>query len=186
MAKMGDAEESGASSPDEASDGPQRVGVLRGAGVQVDVGRVGQWAAVLGMVAIMVTAGVLLVAGVRKNSQIDSLKANGVPVEATVVKCLALVGGTGQSPAGFECTGTYVYRGIRHTQGVPGSINLPVGSTVHGVVASNDPALFSTPQTVASEHASDTRVVLPAVVLAVSTGLCIWVIIRRRSRGVAC
>ena len=182
MAHMSETEESAAPDPDEASDDPQRVGALRGAGVQVDAGRVGHWAAVLGLVAVMVTAGVLLVASARKNSQIDSLKANAVPVEMTVTKCLALVGGTGSSPAGFECTGTYLYEGVRHIQGIPGSANLMVGSTVHGVVASDDPGLFSTPQTIASEHASVTRVVLPGAILVVTAGLCVWVVVRRRRR----
>ena len=55
------------------------------------------------------------------------------------------MGGTGSSPAGYECTGTYTYRGTAYTEGVPGSADLPVGSTVHGIVAVGDPALFSTP-----------------------------------------
>lgn len=183
MSQMSGPDKTDAADTGSAADDPQRVAALRGAGVQVDVGNVGHWAAVLGLVVVMVAATVLMVAGVRKNSQIASLKANGVPVEATITKCLALVGGTGQSPAGFECTGTYVYRGIRHTQGVPGSANLPLGSTVRGIVASDDPALFSTVQAVASEHASPTRVLVPAAVLAIAAGLCVWVVARRRSRG---
>ena len=146
MPLMHEVEGAGATGPDGEHD-PQRVGALRGAGVQVDAGRVGHIAAVLGLVAVIVVAGVLLVAGVKKNSQIDSLKsAHVVPVEATVVKCLALIGGTGQSPAGYECTATYDVSVVTsYTQGVPGSDNLPIGSTVHGIVASDDPALFSTP-----------------------------------------
>ena len=74
-----------------------------------------------------------------------------------MTKCLALVGGTGSSPAGFECTGTYTYRGTAYSEGVPGSADLPVGSTVHGIIAAGDPALFSTPRTVASEQAGAAR-----------------------------
>ena len=94
-----------------------------------------------------------------------------------------LIGGTGSSPAGYECTGTYVYRGRRYFEGVPGSVDLPVGSTVHGVVASDDPALFSTPRTVATEHASAVRVALPAVVLVAAAGVCVWVVVRHRRSG---
>jgi len=183
MPLMHEVEGAGATGPDDEHD-PQRVGALRGAGVQVDAGRVGHIAAVLGLVAVIVVAGVLLVAGVKKNSQIDSLKsANVVPVDLTVTKCLALVGGTGSSPAGFECTGTYRYQGATYTEGVPGSLNLPVGSTVHGIIAAGDPALFSTPRAVASEQTSAARVVLPAVVLAAALGGLVWVVLRRRRRA---
>ena len=177
---MGGEEQAGAPVPDNGVDDPQRVGALRGAGVQVDVGRLGHVAAVLGLLAVVVVAVVLLAAGIKKNAQISSLKAHGVPVELTVTKCLALIGGTGQSPAGFECTGTYHYRGHRYAEGVPGSAKLPVGSTVHGMVAFDDPALFSTPHAIASEHSSVARVVLPAVVLAVAIAMLAWVVIRRR------
>jgi hypothetical protein len=182
MPQKDGAEEPGATGPAEEPDDAHRVGALRGASVHVDAARVGHVAAVVGLVAVVVVAAVLLVAGMKKNGQIDSLKANGVPVELTVTRCLALVGGTGSSPAGFECTGTYVYQGHRYTEGVPGTGNLPVGSTVHGIVASDDPALFSTPQSVASAHSSPARVVLPAVVLLAAAGVCVWVVVRRHCK----
>jgi len=185
MSQMSGVEDSGAPGSDEQPTDPDRVGALRGAGVQVDAARIKYVAAVLGLVLVMAVAGVLLVAGIRRNSQIDTLKANAVPVDLTVTHCLALIGGTGSSPAGYECTGTYVYQGHRYSEGVPGSENLPVGSTVHGIVASDDPGLFSTPQTVASEHTSVARVVLPAGVLAVAVGACIWVVVRHRREAIA-
>ena len=180
MPQMSGAEETGAPGPDDAPVDPDRVGVLRGAGVQVDAARLKYVVAVLGLVVVMAVAGVLLVAGIRKNSQIDTLKANSVPISLTVTHCQALIGGTGSSPAGFECTGTYVYQGRRYSEGVPGSDDLPVGSTVHGVVAPDDPGLFSTPRTVASEHTSVARVVLPAAVLVVAAGACVCVVVRHR------
>jgi hypothetical protein len=183
MLQMGGMEQNEPSVPDEGTDDPQRVGALRGAGVEVDVARVGYVAAALGLFAVIVVAGVLVAAGIKKNDQIVSLQTNGVPVELTVTRCLALVGGTGQSPAGFECTGTYVYRGRHYTEGIPGSMNLPVGSTLHGTVASSDPALFSTPLTVASERASVTRILIPAVVLAVTVAVLAWTMLRRRGRA---
>jgi len=183
MPLMHEVEGTGATGPDGEHD-PQRVGALRGAGVQVDAARVGYLAAVLGLAVVVVVAGVLLAAGVKKNSQIDSLKsADVVPVDLTVTKCLALVGGTGSSPAGFECTGTYTYRGATYTEGVPGSGDLPVGSTVHGIVAVGDPGLFSTPRAVASEQVSAVRVVVPAAVLVVALGGLVWVVLRRRRRA---
>ena len=91
MPQMSGVEETGAPGPDDEPTDPDRVGALRGAGVQVDAARVGYVAAVLGLVVVMAVAGVLLVAGIRKNSQIDALKANAVPVELTVTHCQALI-----------------------------------------------------------------------------------------------
>ena len=45
--------------------------------------------------------------------------------EVTVTHCLALMGGTGSSPAGYECTGTYTYHGTHFIEGVPGSTYHP-------------------------------------------------------------
>ena len=93
---------------DTGPPGEPRVAALRGAGVEVDTARAGRVAAWLGVAVVVVVALVLLVAGYRKNAQITALKARGVPVEVTVTRCLALIGGTGQSPAGFECTGQWI------------------------------------------------------------------------------
>jgi hypothetical protein len=183
MTQMHEVDGAGAPGADGDED-PQRVAALRGAGVQVDTARLGYVAAVVGLALVMVVAGVLLVAGLRKNQQIERLRAaDVVPVEMTVTKCLALVGGTGQSPAGFECTGTYSYQGRTYTEGIPGSTQLEVGSTVHGIVAPGDPALFSTRQQVASEQVSAARVALPAGVLVVATGGLVWVVVRRRRKS---
>jgi len=185
MPQMSGVEETGAPGPDDEPTDPDRVGALRGAGVQVDAARIKYVAAVFGLVVVMAVAGVLLVAGIRKNSQIDALKANGVPVELTVTRCLALIGGTGQSPAGYECTGNYVYQGHHYSEGVPGSENLPAGSIVHGIVASDDPGLFSTARTVASERTSVVRVLMPAGVLALAVGAFVWVVVRHRREASA-
>ena len=98
-------------------------------------------AAVLGLTAIVVVAAVLLVAGVRKNAQIDSLKAHPVPVDLTVTHCLGLMGGSGSNAAGYECTGTYTFAGRHFIEGVPGLVFHPAGSTVHGIVSDSDPGV---------------------------------------------
>jgi hypothetical protein len=165
--------------------GEAPVGTLRGAGIDMDTARAGRIAAVAGIVLLVVVAVVLLVAGVRKNAQIDDLKAHGVPVEVTVTKCLALIGGTGQSPAGYECTGTYTVHGVDYTRGLPGNANLPVGTVVPGVVTSGDPGLLSTPATVAAEHTSATVYVLPAVLLVAAGAGTAWLVVRRRRHRAA-
>ncbi len=163
-------------------DGSDRVGALRGAGVSADTARVGRVAAVLGLTAIVVVAAVLLVAGVRKNAQIDSLKAHPVPVDLTVTHCLGLMGGSGSNAAGYECTGTYTFAGRHFIEGVPGLVFHPAGTTVHGIVSDSDPGLFSTTQTVENEHASPVRVLLPALVLVGTLACGAWLLVRLRRR----
>jgi hypothetical protein len=160
--------------------GDERVAPLRGAGVSVDAARVGRVALVLGLAAIVLVAAVLLVAGVRKNSQIDTLRADPVPVDLVVSHCIALMGGSGSNAAGYECTGTYTFHGQRYTEGVPGSALYESGATVHGIVAASDPGLFSTTGTVDGERSSPQRVLLPAVVLVVTLAFGAWLVVRRR------
>ncbi len=169
------------SGPESAGSGDEPIATLRGAGVRVDGARAARVAVALALVALVAVGGVLLVAGIRKNAQIDELRTHGVPVPVTVTHCLALIGGTGQSPAGYECTGTYRFHGTQ-TQGLPGVADLPVGSVVAGVVSSQDPGLLSTPAALASEHTSASVYVLPVALLAAAAVLASWLLIRRRRR----
>jgi hypothetical protein len=168
--------------PEGGPEGADRVAALRGAGVSADTARVGRVAVVLGLTAVLVVAAVLLVAGVRKNAQIDSLQAHPVPVDLVVTHCLGLMGGSGSNAAGYECTGTYTFDGTHYTEGVPGLVFHPSGTTVRGIVSASDPGLFSTAQTVAGERASPAKVVLPAVVLAVTVACGAWLLVRVRRR----
>jgi hypothetical protein len=180
---MDASEESDGDVPGTGPSDDRPVGTLRGAGVAIDGPRAARMAVVLALVALLVVGGVLLVAGIRKNAQIDELKTRGVPVQVTVTRCLALVGGTGQSPAGYECTGTYAYGGRTYVRGLPGSANLPVGSVVAGVVSSGDPGLLSTPSTVSAEHTSASVYVLPAILFATAGAVVAWSLLRRRRRS---
>jgi len=179
MDAMSGADEREAAEPESGAETP-RIGAMRGAGIEIDGSRAGRIAAVAGIVVVIAVAVVLLVAGIRKNAQIDALRAHGVPVEVTVTKCLALIGGTGQSPAGYECSGTYSFRGQTYERGLPGNAFLPVGTVVAGVVSSGDPALLSTPKTVESEHTSLSRYLLPTVLLVAAGGCVAWLLLRRR------
>jgi hypothetical protein len=177
---MHGSEESGGhgSAPDGTDEQP--VGTLRGAGVQVDTARAGRIAVALVLVALVVVGSVLLVAGYRKNEQIDQLRSEGVPVQVTISHCLGLMGGTGSSPAGYECTGTYTYRGTRYAEGVPGSTFYPDRAAVAGVVASGDPGLLSTPSTIASSHTSSTLYIVSALLLGSAAAIGGWLVVRRR------
>ena len=98
--------------------GPRPVGTLRGAG-SADVTRVGRVVLALVLVTLVVVGAVLLVAGYRKNTQIEDLRAHGVPVRVTVRHCLGLMGGSGSNTAGYECTGTYRTSGTQLRRGHP-------------------------------------------------------------------
>jgi hypothetical protein len=168
--------------PDAGASIDQRVGTLRGAGVQVDTARAARVAIALGLAILVVVAVVLLVAGYRKNAQITELRTQGVPVELTVTHCLGLMGGSGSNVAGYACSGTYFYAGRTYAEDVPDdALHLP-GTKVRGVVVSSDPALFSTPEALAHEHASASVYVAPVVLLLVAAGVSGWLVVRRRRR----
>ncbi len=164
------------------TDREDSVANLRGPAVEVDVGRAARVAVGLALVALAVVAGVLLVAGYQKNSQIQSLRAHGVPVELTVTRCLGLMGGSGSNQAGFDCSGTYTVGGRQYTEDIPGNTLHAPGTTVRGLIVPGDPALFSTPATVDAEHASWTVYLVPAVLLVVLAGLVALVVVRTRHR----
>jgi hypothetical protein len=168
--------------PHAGTSGDQPVSTLRGAGVQVDAARAAKVAIVLGLVVLVVVAVVLLVAGYRKNAQITELRTQGVPVELTVTHCLGLMGGSGSNVAGYACSGTYSFGGRTYAEDVPdNALHLP-GTKVRGVVVSSDPGLFSTPASLANEHASASVYIAPIVLLLVAAGTLGWLAVRRRRR----
>jgi hypothetical protein len=162
------------------------MGALRGAGVEVDPVRAGRAVLALVLVALVVVGIVLLVAGYRKNSQVDDLRAHGVPVTVTVVGCLGLMGGSGSNTAGYECTGSYTpsdQSKKTFVEGIPGSTFYRSGTKVTGVVPSDDPGLLSTPSAVASSHTTYTLYLVGAVVLGVAAAIVVWLLLRRRRTG---
>ncbi len=123
--------------PDDAGTahgGPvDRVGQLRGAGVQVDGRRVAQVAIGIVLATLAVLAIVFTVAAVHTNQQDDRLHDDGVPVTFTVTGCLGLLGGSGSNAAGYSCHGTYTLDGHRYAEPLPGNDFHRPGSTVPAV-----------------------------------------------------
>ncbi len=119
------------------------------------------------LIALTATALVLLVAGVKKNSQAESLRQHGVPVTVTVTNCTGLLGGSGSNAAGYACSGTYVFDGRLFDEAIPGTVLLHPGSVVRGVIVPNDPRLLSTPRAVANQQASWRVFIAPAILLLV-------------------
>lgn len=145
--------------------------VLRGASVAVDARRVGRMLAGTGLAALAVLVAALFWAGARHNSRIDRLRADGVPVTATVSQCRGLMGGTGSNLAGYECTGTFSLDGRRFQATLPDGSLHARGSTVRLISVPADPTLLATPAAVRSERASGGVYVLPALLLLVLVAL---------------
>jgi len=166
----------------DASDGP--LTHLRGAGVDVDIRRVGQVVVGLCLVGVAVLGVIMLVAGFQKNAQINSLRTNGVPVQIRVTGCLGLLGGSGSNAAGYDCRGTFTLDGRTYTENLPGNTLLTPGTTLRGVSVPGDPALVSTPGAVAAEHPSWTVFAVPVILLVLlAVILGVLFVRRRRVRG---
>jgi hypothetical protein len=144
-----------------------RVGALRGAGVDANVRRV-TWV-VLGICFIGLASSVivLFVAGAHRNAQIARLHQQGVPVTATVTGCIGLLGGSGSNIAGYQCRGWFELEGRHYSESIPGSTFYRPGSTLRAITVPGDPALLAKPATLASEHPSRSVFVLPTVLLGI-------------------
>ena len=120
------------------------------------------------LVTLAVLVVVFTVAGVHKNSQINELHHDGVPVTVTVTSCLGLMGGSGSNAAGYSCSGSFTVHGTHYTESLPGSgVSQPIGSTLAAIAVPNDPALDLPEQhRLDSEHASFSVFVLPLILLA--------------------
>jgi hypothetical protein len=171
-----------------AKDGPDtsgdRVGQLRGAGVQVDARRLGQVVIAIVLITLAALTIAFTIVGVHKNQQTDRLHAQGVPVTLTVTGCLGLLGGSGSNAAGYSCHGTYTLQGHTYTESLPGSAFHRPGTTIAAVAVPGDPALVSPVAIVEAQHSSSSVFVLPAVLGGVLVLLVVALIVQaRRRRG---
>ena len=171
--------------PDAAADllPTGATGTLRGAAVDVDARRAGRIVAALAVAALAVTGVCMAVAAHQANAQTTNLRQNGVPIEATVTGCISLVGGSGSNVAGFQCTAAYTVAGATYSATVPGIAPHQVGDRVRGIVASGDPALFTTPAALASSRASSRAYLVPAGLVLVAGVAGALMVSRRRRRG---
>jgi len=174
----------GANKPEHTEQGIEPVGALRGAGVDVDIRRVGRIAVALVLLSLVVLAAALFVVGAHKNAQINRLRQDGVPVEVTVSGCLGLLGGSGSNPAGFACKGTFTVHGQHYDGAIPGNTFYRPGTTLRAVSVPGDPALFSTAAIVDSEHASARVFIVPTILVVVLALLVGGLVLRRQVGGV--
>jgi hypothetical protein len=162
----------------------QRVGQLRGAGVQVDGGRVRRVLLGIVLATLAVLVVVFTITGVHTNQQNDRLHNHGVPVTFTVAGCLGLLGGSGSNAAGYSCHGTYTLEGHHYREPLPGDSFHRPGSTVAAVAVPGDPALVSPASIVATEHSSASVFVLPAILAAfLALLVAVLLFVRHRRAG---
>jgi hypothetical protein len=165
-------------------DAGQPVSTLRGAGVDVNAKVVGRVVVAICLVGLAITAGALLVAGIHKNAQIDELHAHGVPVTVKTDACLGLMGGSGSSPAGYSCTGSYEVGGHHYTEVIPDNLDHPPGTLVRGIVASDDPQLLTVPSVLAGERTSLSVFLVPTILFLILIILVGLIAVRHRHRRV--
>jgi hypothetical protein len=171
-----------AQSPTDAGTGAQDpLSTLRGPSVgPVNVRRIGQILAALGVLSLIVLVVVFLVAGVHRNSQISDLHQHGVKTNMTVTGCLTQIGGTGSNPAGYRCQGTLSLNGHRYTEPIPGMTQYRRGQILPVIVVPNDPALLATQGSYAGQHTSASVFILPAVLFVVLVLLVGGLVLERR------
>jgi hypothetical protein len=166
-----------------ASDPSTPVSTLRGAGVDVDLRRVGFAFAGVCLVTLAVLVVVFYVAAFHSNAQITTLKQRGVPVEITVTKCLGQLGGSGSNAAGYSCTGTITVDSHQYDVNVPDDALHAPGSRVKAISVPGDPTLVASVRSVATETASWRAFILPTSLLVVLVLLGGGIGFRRRQRA---
>jgi hypothetical protein len=161
----------------------ERLGTLRGAGINVDARRVGRFIVRAGLVALAAVVVILFLAGSNKNSEISRLRTDGVPVQIKISSCLGLLGGSGSNAAGYSCRGSFTSDGHRYNEVIPGNTLHPPGTILKGVTVPGDPQLVETAARLTAERTSSRVYLLPSVLLVVLVlgGL----LVRRRRTGPA-
>jgi uncharacterized membrane protein len=144
--------------------------------------RVKQVVSVVVLVSLALVTTLLYVAGVHKNSQIDSLRHHGRAIPASVVGCEGELGGSGSNAAGYTCKVRFTLAHHTYDETLPGNVFLRPGAQLTAVVVPSDPQLVSTPAIVAADHTSNRVFILPTVLLVVFLALGATVIVWSRRR----
>ncbi len=172
----------GGGSANPAENDAQRIGQLRGAGVQVNGRSVAAVAIGLVLLTLLALSVAFLISGIQKNQQINELQSKGVPVTVTVTNCLGLLGGSGSNAAGYSCEGTYAVDGHTYTEQLPGLAFHARGESVAALAVPGDPAVVSPVNIVRTEHTSANVFILPAVLFVVFlAGVLVVLLWRRRA-----
>jgi hypothetical protein len=168
----------------QAATAGDRMAPLRGAGVQVDGRRVGFVLACACVLALGILGTVFLVSGINKNSNINRLHHDGVPVTFTVTSCLGLLGGSGSNAAGYSCQGNFTIDGHTYHAYLPGTAPHGPGDKVPSRTVPGDPALISPDYVIDGERATSGVFIVPIILLGLFVaGVAGMSLILRRRRS---
>jgi hypothetical protein len=166
-----------------AEDAPQVRGVST---VGADPRFVGRVIASLGLLVLLGVAVATTVSAANQNSNLDTLRQHGVPVQATVTGCEGIGSGIGMGIEYYDCRATYTLDGHTYNEVIRGSRNLlQVGQVESAVAVPGRPALLSASNTVEKKSSAwapyVTPIILWVIVVLGALGLLLWW--RRPGRG---
>jgi hypothetical protein len=122
---------------------------------------------------------VLMVGAAGKDRQDARLKQHGVPVAATVTRCLGLASGTGITVSGYTCWATFAVSGRHYTDVIGGtSQHYARGAIVAAVTDPSRPSVLSTTEGVAVARPWWRAFIPAAVVLALLLMIALPTLIR--------
>lgn len=155
---------------------------VRGAtGVPVSPRRIAWVVAVLGVATLVFLVIVLTVSAIDAQSRASRLRRAGVPVEATVTRCVGHASGTGITTIGYTCRAAFTLADVLHEAVLAGSSVLRApGDAVAAVADPRNPSVLVTAQSVARSRPSWTVFIAPAALFAALVGIV--VIATRRLR----
>jgi hypothetical protein len=137
---------------------------IRGAAVvPLDGRRLRRRLIAVGLTALAVVTLILTMDATRSALTIHRLNTRGQAVTVTVTGCLGLASGTGITPVGYTCRGTFALQGRTHQAVIRGtSSQYQIGQTLTGITDPRSPETLFTPQSLATAPAAWQHFILPA------------------------
>lgn len=126
----------------------------------------------LGVATLVFLVIVLTLSAMGDQSRASRLRRVGLPVEATVTRCVGHASGTGITTIGYTCRAAFTLADVRHEAVLAGSSVLRApGDVVAAVVDPRDPSVAATAQSVARSRRSWTVLIAPASLFAALLGI---------------
>lgn len=126
----------------------------------------------LGVATLVFLVIVLTVSAIDAHSRTSRLRRAGVPVEATVTRCVGQASGTGITTIGYTCRAAFTLADVEHEAVLGGSSMLRApGDVLAAVVDPRDPSVLVTAQSAAHSRPSWTAFIAPAALFAALLGV---------------
>jgi hypothetical protein len=147
---------------------PENGAYIRGAAVShLEWRRLRRALISIALTVLAVVAVILTIDAARSGLLIRRLDARGQTVQVTVTGCLGLASGTGITPVGYTCRGTFTLLGHRYNNVIHGTSSLhPVGQTLSGITDPQSPGPVFTVESVRAAPSLERRFIVPAALFA--------------------